>query len=584
MVDGPVIWEVVGGAEEGGILVREGRELTSAELAERLSVGALVEQLSLEGPQGAAERLHYRRLTGFGPISGWVSLKVKDKPLLTVKSKANEAKEGLSASGTSETSKGIDVGNGSDLLAKVSAALKVNADLDAANAAFGALAQAFDGEKKSLDSKLLLARGLLYWRWSRLDRALKDLTEAHRQKVEGAPQALLAMRLCLSQFPDAQILAIELGDTEAVNHIDRWAVAAQKMSNLFFPSLVNFEPRELEVLPGVLQRDVLIPTSEDAKLGVRLLLFRDSNGQIMTDRPLVLCFHGEDESVESFCRPEVFETWRAAGVSIAVASFRGYSFSTGTTSHGLLRVDGDAVCNELPRAFAGLGLPWPWPGQLALYGNSLGSRVACYLAGIRGELFDGGVVLETAWCGSYAPGARPLPEPPRHMALAAMGSNSMGDSRFGSQELNMAAGGLGRRARTLLANSGLVGTSAATAAAQCAHFCYPRGNEDLIRGFSGRLLILHGEVDHVVPCSAALRLCRGSNKATRACKGQAAGQPERQQGVPGGSHDFLPHRANRSAQNMKHTGLLQAWLFLRIRLCEMHRLVTLLGSCLDVNR
>jgi hypothetical protein len=70
-------WEVVGGADKGGILVRQGMDLKSPQEAVRLSTGALVEEIELAG-----ERLHFRRLTGTGPAEGWVSLKLGDKVLM----------------------------------------------------------------------------------------------------------------------------------------------------------------------------------------------------------------------------------------------------------------------------------------------------------------------------------------------------------------------------------------------------------------------------------------------------------------------------------------------------------------------
>jgi len=70
-------WEVVGGADRGGILVREGQDLASAQLPLRLSTGAQVEELELLG-----ERLHFRRAGGEGPDSGWVSIRLKGKDLL----------------------------------------------------------------------------------------------------------------------------------------------------------------------------------------------------------------------------------------------------------------------------------------------------------------------------------------------------------------------------------------------------------------------------------------------------------------------------------------------------------------------
>lgn len=70
-------WEVVGGSDKGGILVRAGQATTSEQLPQRLATGALVEQLEL-----AAERLNFRKLSGDGPETGWVSIALKDKALL----------------------------------------------------------------------------------------------------------------------------------------------------------------------------------------------------------------------------------------------------------------------------------------------------------------------------------------------------------------------------------------------------------------------------------------------------------------------------------------------------------------------
>eukprot|EP00933_Yihiella_yeosuensis_P060021 TRINITY_DN6197_c0_g2_i3.p1 TRINITY_DN6197_c0_g2~~TRINITY_DN6197_c0_g2_i3.p1 ORF type:complete len:300 (-),score=48.98 TRINITY_DN6197_c0_g2_i3:249-1148(-) len=77
-------WEVVGGADKGGILVRDGQELTSKALDSRLSHGAVVEGLHLAG-----DRLHYRLVTGSGPQEGWVSLKISSGTLLTKKEGAD---------------------------------------------------------------------------------------------------------------------------------------------------------------------------------------------------------------------------------------------------------------------------------------------------------------------------------------------------------------------------------------------------------------------------------------------------------------------------------------------------------------
>lgn len=77
-----VLWEVVGGADKGGILIREGQDTKSAQTAERLATGSIVEELELVG-----DRLHYLLVpgTGTGPEEGWASLKVSGKDLLVPK-------------------------------------------------------------------------------------------------------------------------------------------------------------------------------------------------------------------------------------------------------------------------------------------------------------------------------------------------------------------------------------------------------------------------------------------------------------------------------------------------------------------
>eukprot|EP00933_Yihiella_yeosuensis_P039906 TRINITY_DN3408_c0_g2_i9.p1 TRINITY_DN3408_c0_g2~~TRINITY_DN3408_c0_g2_i9.p1 ORF type:complete len:398 (+),score=87.80 TRINITY_DN3408_c0_g2_i9:107-1300(+) len=102
----PQQWEVVGGVESGGILVREGQLLKSPACAERLSTGALVEELKLAG-----DRLNYKRLTGTGPDQGWVSLKISGKTLLVQRDGAADSKaEPASApsGGTSSSNAEID--------------------------------------------------------------------------------------------------------------------------------------------------------------------------------------------------------------------------------------------------------------------------------------------------------------------------------------------------------------------------------------------------------------------------------------------------------------------------------------------
>eukprot|EP00747_Dinoflagellata_sp_TGD_P120576 gnl/TRDRNA2_/TRDRNA2_173275_c2_seq8.p1 gnl/TRDRNA2_/TRDRNA2_173275_c2~~gnl/TRDRNA2_/TRDRNA2_173275_c2_seq8.p1 ORF type:complete len:540 (+),score=113.69 gnl/TRDRNA2_/TRDRNA2_173275_c2_seq8:109-1728(+) len=113
------VWEVVGGIDKGGILVRKGKEITSQAEEARLATGALVEELELDG-----ERLRYRRLDQSGPATGWVSIRIVGKDLLAVTERAKakakavaeacDASNGLKASGDNiDSGKAGQAGHGS---------------------------------------------------------------------------------------------------------------------------------------------------------------------------------------------------------------------------------------------------------------------------------------------------------------------------------------------------------------------------------------------------------------------------------------------------------------------------------------
>lgn len=77
MLGGRPIWKVVGGGSKGGIVVRTGQDVSSEEAPVRLSTGATIEEIQLEG-----ERLKFNILTGNGPNAGWVSQKFKGQDLV----------------------------------------------------------------------------------------------------------------------------------------------------------------------------------------------------------------------------------------------------------------------------------------------------------------------------------------------------------------------------------------------------------------------------------------------------------------------------------------------------------------------
>mmetsp|Transcript_31851 Transcript_31851/g.105606 ORF Transcript_31851/g.105606 Transcript_31851/m.105606 type:complete len:264 (+) Transcript_31851:197-988(+) len=85
------LWRVVGGGATGGIIVREGQSLASAQLEERLATDAVVEEVELVGG-----RLRYQLHTGGGPCTGWVSLRLPaGKQLLIRSPDANSAAESV---------------------------------------------------------------------------------------------------------------------------------------------------------------------------------------------------------------------------------------------------------------------------------------------------------------------------------------------------------------------------------------------------------------------------------------------------------------------------------------------------------
>jgi len=70
-------WKVVGGSDCGGILVRTGRNLKSDIAPQRLATGAIIQEEEL-----IDKRLRFTLLRGDGPLSGWVSIRLKEQDLL----------------------------------------------------------------------------------------------------------------------------------------------------------------------------------------------------------------------------------------------------------------------------------------------------------------------------------------------------------------------------------------------------------------------------------------------------------------------------------------------------------------------
>ncbi|CAJ1377375.1 unnamed protein product [Effrenium voratum] len=93
------LWEVVGGLEKGGVLVRT--EGLADSTVGRLSTGALLEELAREGA-----RLRFRRLYGQGPAEGWLPLKDQtlERPSRVWQVLGGRSKGGILVRHSSETS------------------------------------------------------------------------------------------------------------------------------------------------------------------------------------------------------------------------------------------------------------------------------------------------------------------------------------------------------------------------------------------------------------------------------------------------------------------------------------------------
>lgn len=404
------------------------------------------------------------------------------------------------------------------LLTMAAKALRADSDFEVANAALGKLTSSL--RLRTTRPKLLLVRGLLFWRWSKLGRALRDLQDARRMGAAGADLALLALQLCLSRWAEARALAKDVKQAEAVGMIDALVAAADAHSGMFMGGPCDFVPGDVEVMPGVRQSDARIRVADDVELGVRLLL-QIRAGKPATDKPLILYFHGNAENVGTYADPQLFGPIHATGASALIVDFRGYGFSTGTgASIAWIHVDAERICDMLPEFISRRGLPWPWPGKLALFGRSMGSIIGCHLMAVRDDLFDGGAVLESAICGSNAPGAPPRPEPPP--SGSALGGGGGGQSSEAQDELRKQTSNINEFSQELVTRA--IQVALPSVPEDLPSFVHVRGPEDLIRGFDGRLLVLHGNMDTLVPEENGRRLLDAAEAATRrfvsiSCKG-----------------------------------------------------------------
>jgi uncharacterized protein len=114
-------------------------------------------------------------------------------------------------------------------------------------------------------------------------------------------------------------------------------------------------------------------------------------------RPVITYFHGNGGHIGY--RAERLRRFAGEGYGVLLAEYRGYAGNPGVSCEGGLFADGEAALDFL----AGKGIE---PADIVLWGESLGSGVAVYLAACR-EV--GGVILEAPFTSVAAAAQRHYP-------------------------------------------------------------------------------------------------------------------------------------------------------------------------------
>jgi len=113
MVDIGDVWEVVGGATKGGIIVRQSKGISSQRLSDPLQTGSLVRVI-----ESADGRMHYELCSGSGPSSGWVSAEHQGKQLLVRTGFKAGGKDSNSQDASTEASTSSNIGEDEESMLK----------------------------------------------------------------------------------------------------------------------------------------------------------------------------------------------------------------------------------------------------------------------------------------------------------------------------------------------------------------------------------------------------------------------------------------------------------------------------------
>jgi alpha-beta hydrolase superfamily lysophospholipase len=159
---------------------------------------------------------------------------------------------------------------------------------------------------------------------------------------------------------------------------------------------VLFHPRSARAgsshFPGA--RDGRVDVGDGVVIGWRLFPADD------TTAPTLLYFHGNGELAADY--DSVASLYTERGISLLVADYRGYGWSTGQPKVTTMLGDARAVADAFPSLLAEAGLE---PRGLFVMGRSLGSPCAIDIAAKDESRWDG-LIIESGFAHTFALMAR----------------------------------------------------------------------------------------------------------------------------------------------------------------------------------
>ncbi len=129
--------------------------------------------------------------------------------------------------------------------------------------------------------------------------------------------------------------------------------------------------------------DLLVPVADGISVGGRLHI-------VDTEAPLIVLFHGNGEIAADY--DGIWPLYKQLGISLLIMDYRGYGRSDGTPTASALLDDAMAIQKSLPALLSEHGLD---KARLFIMGRSLGSAAAIEIvsqtsAGISGLIIESG--------------------------------------------------------------------------------------------------------------------------------------------------------------------------------------------------